>query len=72
MDKLRILVLPYMHPSMLYKINKNLNVVSKPFPKARIIWAYDNGILIEGSPFQSINKCAEALNLSKNITITYI
>ncbi len=62
MDKLRALVTPYMHPSMMYKIEKDLSVISKPFPKAIHIWAYDHNLLIAGSPFTSIAHCVKALN----------
>lgn len=37
MNKLRGLVTPYMHPSMMYKIEKDFNILSKPFPKAKQI-----------------------------------
>ena len=58
MDKLRALVTAYMHPSMMYKIEKDINVKPNPFPKAKSIWAYDQGELIPGSPFLSISQCA--------------
>jgi hypothetical protein len=42
----------------MYKIEKDINVKPNPFPKAKSIWAYDQGELIPGSPFLSISQCA--------------
>jgi hypothetical protein len=67
MDKLRALVAPYMHPTMMYKIEKDFNVKSKPFPKAIQIWAYDRGEQLGGSPFTSITQCVNGL---KRLCIT--
>ena len=67
MDRLRALVTPYIHPSMMYKIEKDFSVISKPFPKAIQIWAYDQDMMIGGSPFISITQCVKAL---KHLGIT--
>lgn len=67
MDKLRDLVTPYMHPKMLYKIETDISIISKPFPKAIEIRVYEQGKLLEGSPFSSFNQCVKSL---KNLGVT--